>query len=631
METLFLNIAKSSGLIAIFFIAYYLLLRKETFFSANRWFLLAGLFTAVILPWIVFTTIVWVDPASANTDWSNIPSTPIQEQRFEINWVLVLAGMYIIGFLAFVFQFVFDFYNLNQVLKDKKAHRQADHKYIDVQENIAPFSYFNTIVYNSSLYSESEMQSILEHEKVHSDQYHTIDVLITRVFCILFWFNPFVWWYKKAILQNLEFIADSEALKNISNKKAYQLTLLKITTHESWVVITNHFYQSLIKKRIVMLNKNQSKKRNFLKYALVIPVLVAFVFVFQMEVIAKEKDLKIVTANTAAVSNDADIYKVTKNSTEAELKETAAAINNNYGLTVRFSGTKRNADDELIAVSVEVKKGSEMNQKRVVKSSEPIKTFAIIISKEADGKINVDFKEEGKTNEKIVVHTNGNNPVIKIDKETKVIIDGDESSKEEMDKLNPDDIATVNVIKNNEKKEIRIVTSKRINALNENEIYINDKRVSAADIDELDPNVIESMDVNKKTKTIKIITKNGAYLINDNKISPAAPTPPVPPVAPTAPVLKNNTPAFPALPSPPAPPKGNPVNGDKKAWNDYEKKMNDYEAKMEKLQPQIEAYEKKMADFEKQMKPFEKQMAEYEKQMKVYEKQLEKYFSEIEN
>jgi hypothetical protein len=47
--------------------------------------------------------------------------------------------------------------------------------------------------------------------------------------------------YQKAILQNLEFIADSEALLKISDKKAYQITLLKITAHENCVALSNHF------------------------------------------------------------------------------------------------------------------------------------------------------------------------------------------------------------------------------------------------------------------------------------------------------------------------------------------------------------------------------------------------------
>ncbi|MEG2102199.1 MAG: M56 family metallopeptidase, partial [Flavobacterium sp.] len=281
MEALFIYIAKSTGLVVLFYSAYQALLRKETFFNSNRWFLLAGLITSVVLPLVVYTKIVWIDPSpSFNVNYSQLQPAQITKETFELNWNYILIAVYAIVFLALIAKFAFDFYSLNTILKGRKVKQQADFKFIDVAENIAPFSYFDYIVYNSSMYNKQELENIIEHEKVHSEQNHTIDVLITRIFCIIFWFNPIMWLYKKAIVQNLEFIADKEAAKKLSDKKAYQYTLLKITTHETCVAITNHFYQSLIKKRIVMLNKNQSKKRNSWKYYTVIPALAAFVFLF---------------------------------------------------------------------------------------------------------------------------------------------------------------------------------------------------------------------------------------------------------------------------------------------------------------------------------------------------------------
>jgi len=337
METLLIYSLKSSGLIAMFYIAYHFLLRKETFFTTNRWFLLAGLFTSALLPMLVFTTIVWIDPNPTPENWSTIPiNRTASNENFEMNWELLLTLAYSIGIILLFTRFAIDYYKLNQILKEKTIHQQADFKLIDLNEKIAPFSFFNTIVYNSSLYNETEMEFILEHEKVHSEQNHTVDVLITRLFCILFWFNPFIWLYKNAILQNLEFIADCEATKKISDKKGYQLTLLKITTHQNQVLLTNHFYQSLIKKRIVMLNKNQSKKWNSWKYALILPVLVVFVFLFQMEIIAKEKNQATKTI-VQSTTNDVDVYTINKNTTEVELKEKAETILKNYGITVHFS------------------------------------------------------------------------------------------------------------------------------------------------------------------------------------------------------------------------------------------------------------------------------------------------------
>jgi len=620
METLFINIAKSSGLIAIFYIAYFSLLRKETFFNTNRWFLLAGLLTSVILPWIVFTTIVWVEPTSTNIDWTKIPMTPVQEKSFEINWYLVLAITYAVGTVLLLAQFAYDFYHLNNVIKGKAVQRQADHKFIDLNENIAPFSYFNTIVYNSSLYSEAEMESILEHEKIHSEQYHTIDVLITRIFCILFWFNPFIWLYRNAILQNLEFIADNEATKNISDKKGYQLTLLKITTHENCVVLTNHFYQSLIKKRIVMLNKNQSKKRNSWKYALVLPVLVAFVFLFQMEVIAKEKNVR--PKAEQAASNDVDVYEITKNTTETELKEKAERISKNYGITVQFSATKRNANNELTAINVELKKGTEISNNRNANSSEAIKPFAIVITKDSNGKISIDFIEEDKSVEKLVVVNNVVSSNTPISADAQIYINNEKSDKATMDKLDPKEIVNMNVTKNDEKKEIRIITKNFSKIGDDNEIYINGKKTSQNEFEQLEEGSIERIDItnNFGKKSMLITTKKGTHYQDKNM--------PVPPVPPTPPVMKFKAPTAPAFPKAPKAPKGDPINGDKKAWKEFEKKMEDYDAKMKKLEPQMEAFDKQMAEFDKQMEPFNKEMEAFDEKMKVYEKEMQKYLAE---
>lgn len=466
MEGILIYIAKSNGLLIVFIFAYYFLLRKETFFNGNRWFLLAGLFTSVILPFVFFSKIVWIDP-TPNQSFQIPMETLLQKDTFEINWFLIVGVIYAIGLLVLLIQFGIDFFSLNKVLKGKKIQQQSDYKFIDIKQNLAPFSYFNYIVYNSDLYSASELENILEHEKVHSAQNHTIDVLIARLFCVVFWYNPFIWWYKKAILQNLEFIADSEATKNLADKKAYQITLLKITTHENCVVLTNHFYQSLIKKRIVMLNKNQSKKWNSLKYAIVIPALVAFVFLFQIKIIAQEKE--------------------------------------------------------------------------------------VIIKKEVP---NVPATKEHKVEEKvtqttIVTNTDTTKKILR-----EIYINGEKVSEEEMEKLNPEEIASVDVIKNN--------------------------------IDE---------------PKIKIITKNAS---TKNRMD--IPNPPNPPAAPNLNIKS------PKIPKAPKAPKGTPAEN-KEIWEKYEQQMKQYELQIEKMEPEMKNFEENMKKYEEQMKAYEEQMEEYGKKM----------------
>jgi hypothetical protein len=380
METIFLYLLKSSALIAVFFLAYYFLLRKETFFKSNRWFLLLGLVTSIILPLVTFKKIVWIEPTPmvGHTVWTQVPVSALQTPKpesLEIDWLLVIAGIYAIGIIIFLFKFVFDFSGLIKALKGKTVTQQADFKFIDVNEKVSPFSYFNYIVYNSSMFTEAELEYILEHEKVHCEQRHSVDVIIARIFCILFWYNPFIWLYQKAMLQNLEFIADSEALKNIADKKAYQITLLKVTTHDNCVAITNHFYQSLIKKRIIMLNKNQSKKSNAWKYFLIGPVLAAFLFYFQVKVIAQEKDAPVVTAS-GAMATPPNIV-INKNTTDAELKEHSKMMKDKYNAKLKFSKVKRNSSGEITSIKADYSDKDGHKATYVIAGDEAIKPISI--------------------------------------------------------------------------------------------------------------------------------------------------------------------------------------------------------------------------------------------------------------
>ena len=388
MESFIIYMAKASGLLAVFFIAYYIFLRKETFFNSNRWFLLCGLLTAAILPIITYTKVIWIEATPKQqaaqtqvidlnqllTMQNAITATPAET----INWFDVMAGIYIAGVLFFLARFIFNFISLRRVIKGQQAIKDGSFTFIDTPNIESPFSFFNYIVYNSAILQPQEIESILCHEKVHSRQKHSIDMLVGQLFCIAFWFNPFAWVYKKSLSQNLEFIADFEAMKQLEDKTSYQKTLLKITIQPSCTAITNHFYQSLIKKRIVMLNKEQSKKWNSWKYAVVIPALTAFIMLFQIETVAQEKGNNEVASTSYEKTKIA--VEVTKDSKEEELKEETKIFKERFDTDVTFSNVTRNTKSEITAIKVTVKDKAQSKVYEVA-GTEPIASFTIEVAK----------------------------------------------------------------------------------------------------------------------------------------------------------------------------------------------------------------------------------------------------------
>jgi len=378
MENFALYLGKVSVLLAIFFLAYFFLLRKETFFNANRWYLLSGILTSIALPFILFEKIILVEPVVNQfvPNQNSIVYQPITlspEPVFEINWFYVLIGIYTIGLLFFFLKFLKDLIALSRILKNQKIQEFERFKLLDTNKIQLPFSFFNYIVFNSSQFKQVELENILEHEKVHSAQYHSADMILSQLFCIFFWFNPFAWLHKKAIAQNLEFIADSQALKAVPDRIIYQKTLLKVSAPHQCIPITNHFYQSLIKKRIVMLNKNQSKRRNSLKYLAVLPMLTIFMLQFQVKTVAQEKP------RTDQKNNFDTEIVIDKNSTDVDLKQKAEELKKE-GVTLKFSKVKRNSKNEIIAIKTSYEDAKGNSSENYQKSDKPITPLKISAS-----------------------------------------------------------------------------------------------------------------------------------------------------------------------------------------------------------------------------------------------------------
>lgn len=114
---------------ALFYIAYYLLLRRETFFKSNRWYLLFGLVTSLLLPLVTFKKVVWVEPEQPAANWSKVALSELdpaavasvvpRAEPAEIDWFLITVAVYSIVVFALIVKFMRDFYALRKLLRGK--------------------------------------------------------------------------------------------------------------------------------------------------------------------------------------------------------------------------------------------------------------------------------------------------------------------------------------------------------------------------------------------------------------------------------------------------------------------------------------------------------------------------------
>src|SRR5690606_35976175 len=112
---------------------------------------------------------------------------------------------------------------------------------------------------------------VLRHERVHKKQWHSLDVLLFAFARIFSWFNPFVHLAAREIRLNHEFIADECSHRDFGTD--YQYAILNQVMETRIFPLTNSFFsKSLIKNRIIMMNKKRSKLSSMAAYTLAIPV-----------------------------------------------------------------------------------------------------------------------------------------------------------------------------------------------------------------------------------------------------------------------------------------------------------------------------------------------------------------------
>ena len=186
------------------------------------------------------------------------------------------------GIAFMVARFIFQYLSLKIMRSRAILIYDNGMKLYHVNKKIIPFSFGNAIYLNRGLHSDEELKEIIIHEFVHLKQKHSIDILFAEILCIINWYNPFAWLIRKAVRQNLEFIADRQVIGNGTDKKQYQYLLLKVFG-TSQFSIANQFNFSSLKKRIAMMNKMKSARTHLAKFLFLIPVLTIVLLAFRKQ------------------------------------------------------------------------------------------------------------------------------------------------------------------------------------------------------------------------------------------------------------------------------------------------------------------------------------------------------------
>lgn len=269
-----LYIGKAAILIAVFYLFYRLLMERETFHRFNRAILLLSVLIAFILPLCEINLHKTVVAASMPvTDGAVVADSQSATERGGIyNPFLWLFLIYLAGIVFKLLHTAISIYRLNRLISQCEQHPQADGTTIAVcAQNIAPFSWWNTIVFSRRDYQLQD-SALLVHERAHINSYHSFDLLLMELAIALQWFNPAIWLIGSELRAVHEYEADASVLSGGVDAHHYLNLLMDRANAKLECKLANAISQQTLKKRFQMMARHRSKPSRLLKVLYLLPV-----------------------------------------------------------------------------------------------------------------------------------------------------------------------------------------------------------------------------------------------------------------------------------------------------------------------------------------------------------------------
>jgi bla regulator protein blaR1 len=370
----FSKLILSSGLLLAFYLG---ILEKVKIYQFNRWYLILALLIPFGIPLIEFeiqniltqNDIAYSSPISNTIEQvrQNLEETKPQMSRNPKNTIiLIIWAVYglITGLL--IFRFLKNIYALQKIRQSGKSVKKDGFQIVLTNDNQTPFSFLKSIFLNKELFENDKLEKeILDHEIAHVNQGHSYDILFLETLVLFFWFNPFLFFYRKSMRLNHEFLADEETLNKYENKNRYQYLILNEIGLQPTELLASKFNYSFIKKRLKMMNKSQNKKKAQLAKLIVLPFLLIIISVFGKISIAQNQE-KELTLNPKP-SNEAS---------EAQMIEYKKLVEKYVlvvGKTIRISELTDNDRERLKVLFLGMNKKQQASQKYIM--APPIAPF----------------------------------------------------------------------------------------------------------------------------------------------------------------------------------------------------------------------------------------------------------------
>ena len=301
---------------ALFFGLYWLTLRRSNLFRLRRFYLVGTLALSLVLPFVSLEmpsrvtavaqpytqhfgmtqepAVVQVDVAGetkteaveSTADMTNMTTetrgTTETAKTFsfkDIIWYGYVLGCGVVFILLVVKLFkTFRYYRRSE-LSDELSTGDMCVRVLGEPDGNLPFSFLRSVFVNPEVFTESELQQVLRHERTHIRQRHTWDLLFTEAVRVMQWFNPFIYLYTRELSSVHEYLADEVVLSCGFSRRDYLELLYKQLCVGKFVPVGNSFRHLLTKKRILMMNQPVKRRVSAWWLLALVPIIAGLLLV----------------------------------------------------------------------------------------------------------------------------------------------------------------------------------------------------------------------------------------------------------------------------------------------------------------------------------------------------------------
>lgn len=282
---MFTYLLQSSVCAAVFYAFYHWMLANQRYFQWNRVYLIGALFASLAIPWLA-PMLVMPDSSIGILQWSNIMveivvrpgGEVVREKAGSLDVFTIIFWLYIAGAVLVFTRFIYGLGKILHYLRKGTVIPKQGYDIVETGKRHLPFSFYR-YVFVDKFSEEDDTRTIIEHEKVHIRQNHTLDVIVLECFSIIFWFNPILRLYKRALSQVHECLAD-EAVCRVVDTRHYIAALLRKPEAFIEAGLGHPFYQSQIKQRLHMMTQINHRGKTRWVYLASVPVLAGLIIFF---------------------------------------------------------------------------------------------------------------------------------------------------------------------------------------------------------------------------------------------------------------------------------------------------------------------------------------------------------------